>query len=47
MEHENIPLTHTTSRLIFIYKKSKQESGDFIDELRPISVTSVFFKIIE
>jgi hypothetical protein len=39
---------HTTSRLILIAKKPiNRESGNTLDEFRPIAVTSVFFKLLE
>ncbi len=47
-EHKSIPLSHLTSRLILILKKPVNlEEGNLLDDFRPISVTSVLFKLIE
>ena len=42
-----MPIVHATSRNFFIYKGAPSESGNTIDELRPISATSFLFKLLE
>ena len=47
LQKEKIPEEHTTSRIVFIYKKSKLTEGNIIEDFRPLSITSIFFKIIK
>ena len=42
-----MPIVHATARNFFIYKGAPSESGNTIDELRPISATSFLFKLLE
>jgi len=48
LRNKNIPAIHNTARLIFIYKNKRDVvQGNAIDSFRPISITSIFFKLIE
>ncbi len=48
LEHREIPAQHLTSRLIMILKKPiNTEQGNTLDDFRPISVTSIFYKLLE
>ena len=38
---------HATAKNFFIFKGATKESGNTIDELRPISATSFLFKLLE
>ena len=38
---------HATAKNFFIFKGAPKESGNTIDELRPISATSFLFKLLE
>ena len=43
-----MPTHHLTARLVFIYKDEIDSvNGNLIDSFRPISVTSILFKILE
>ena len=42
-----MPKIHATARNFFIYKGPPKDSGNTIDELRPISATSYLFKLLE
>lgn len=45
---EHIPDSHSTARLIFLYKKiSTEQTHLTIDMLRPIAITSIFYKLLE
>ena len=46
-QRKEIPKQHDTVRNFFIYKNEVNVNGNTIDEFRPISATSLFFKIIE
>ena len=47
MQDGGIPMAHATAKNFFIFKGTPDIKGATIDELRPISATSVFFKILE
>ena len=42
-----LPFPHVTSKNFFIFKNLTGKKAASIDELRPISVTSIFFKMLE
>jgi hypothetical protein len=42
-----MPQVHATAKNFFIYKDTPKPEGNTIDELRPISATSYFFKLLE
>jgi hypothetical protein len=48
LERRTIPHQHLVSRLILILKKPPNiDEGNTLDDYRPISVTSVFYKLLE
>ena len=47
MRDEKVPYYIITSRIVLLYKKGKEEDGNYLDDFRPISVTSYIFKLIE
>ena len=47
LENGGIPIPHATAKNFFIFKNTPGVKGATIDELRPISATSIFFKILE
>ena len=47
MQDGGIPIAHATAKNFFIFKSTPDIKGATIDELGPISATSVFFKILE
>ena len=44
---EGIPIIHTTARNFFIFKGNTETRSCTIDELRPISATSILFKMLD
>ena len=42
-----MPKVHATARNFFIFKGPPKDTGNTIDELRPISATSYLFKLLE
>jgi hypothetical protein len=48
LQKKEIPKEHATARLIFIYKQEQDLiNGNAIDTFRPISITSILFKLFE
>ena len=47
LREESVPRYILTSRIVLLYKQGKLEEGNFLDDFRPISVTSYLFKILE
>lgn len=48
LSEKQIPKLHTTNKMFFIYKNiSAIQGGTKIEDLRPISVTSILYKILE
>ena len=47
MQDGGISMAHATAKNFFFFKSTPDIKGSTIDELRPISATSVFFKILE
>jgi hypothetical protein len=47
MDNGGIQQIHATAKNFFIYKDMPNPTGNTIDELRPISATSYFFKLLE
>lgn len=47
IQGEGIPLVHSTARNFFIYKSDADPKTCTIDQLRPISATSIVFKLME
>lgn len=47
LEGEGIPIIHTTARNFFIFKGNTDTHSCTIDQLRPISATSILFKMLE
>ena len=44
---EGIPIIQTTARNFFIFKGNTETRSCTIDQLRPISATSILFKMLE
>ena len=47
IEKDGLPQINATAKNFFIFKGDKKEEGNQIDELRPISATTYFFKLME
>ena len=45
-EKGSIPREHATAKIMFLFKETPSPKTT-IDQLRPIQITSIFFKIIE
>lgn len=47
IQNQGMPKVHATARNFFIFKGPPKDTGNTIDELRPISATSYLFKLLE